>query len=94
MSDLYHYHKKLKCVERETLKTQGDINSPRARSFVIQLDMCKLEKGIEVICKSEQEIKEWLKQEYIWPCQTQEGFGLKNFAKIGFRVSHKLDSDQ
>ena len=38
--DLSYYYKKLKCLDSENIRIQGDYNSGVTRSFVIQFTKC------------------------------------------------------
>jgi len=43
--------------------------------------MCQQEDGSDIICKSDEEIKEWLKQKYILTLNNQRRFRLEEFRK-------------
>lgn len=40
-ADLGFYYKKLKCLDVEAIKVQGDFNSPRTRSFTLLFEKCE-----------------------------------------------------
>ena len=60
IGDISYYYRKFKCVDSNFLRMQGDYNAARTRSFVIQFEKCVPTEGSDVVCKSDQEIKEWL----------------------------------
>ena len=63
-NDLIFYHKKLKCLDIESLTIQGDYNSQRARSFVLIFEKCDPEK-FDGECKSDEYIRKWLARKFI-----------------------------
>ena len=63
--DLSFYYKKLKCLDMDTLKIQGDYNSPRTRSFVLLFERCDNETFTDGVCKSDEEITAWLARKFI-----------------------------
>jgi hypothetical protein len=62
--DLEFYYKKLKCVNLDKIKVQGDYNSPRTRSFVILFEKCS-NSTFEGVCKSEAEINSWIRRKFV-----------------------------
>ena len=60
------YYKKLKCLDIDKVKVQGDYNSPTTRSFVLLFEKCNSEKYKGPgVCKSDAEIKAWLARKFI-----------------------------
>ena len=55
-----NYRKKFKCIDEEDMKIWGDFNSAKAMQLQIKFQMC-----VGTGCKSEQEIKKWLRDKYI-----------------------------
>ena len=58
--ELNNYRKKFKCIDEEDMKIWGDFNSAKAMQLQIKFQMC-----VGTGCKSEQEIKKWLRDKYI-----------------------------
>ena len=63
-TDLNNYYKKLKCLKSEKITLQGDYNSVRTRTFMVQFEKCNPSTSA-VNCKSETQIKDWLRDKYI-----------------------------
>ena len=57
LADLSFYHKKLKCLDMDSVEVQGDYNSPRTRSFVLLFERCDNSTYTgEGVCKSDEYI--------------------------------------
>ena len=63
-ASLSFYYKKLKCLDGEGIRVQGDYNSAKTRSFVLLFDKCN-QTAFDGVCKSEAEIKTWLARKFI-----------------------------
>ena len=60
LNQLKNYHKKFRCTAKEEMKVFGDWNSKFARLIDITLTKCT---G-HTYCKTENEIKDWLKNKF------------------------------
>ena len=60
-AEVQRYKKKFKCAPAEDLEIWGDFNS--VRSQVIEVNFVKCDGHVE--CKSESEIRDWMREKYI-----------------------------
>ena len=65
VNDVKFYYKKFKCIKSKNLRVRGDYNSSKARSLVIQFEKCKSTPFNPVICKTDQQINDWVKRKFI-----------------------------
>ena len=63
----------------DNLRIQGDYNSQKARSLVIVFDKCNEPEGSPIKCKSDTEIKSWLRRKFILLVYNQRRFRLEKF---------------
>ena len=63
----------------DNLRIQGDYNSQKARSLVIVFDKCNEPQGSPIKCKSDTEIKSWLRRKFILLVYNQRRFRLEKF---------------
>lgn len=61
------YGKKMKCLDNEKIKLQGDYDSTKARQFCIAFEACDPDERAKTgkTCKSEDEIKNWMKGKFV-----------------------------
>jgi len=78
-NDIQNYGKKFKCADTEFIKMQGDYNSAKTRSISISFTMC--DPTLRKTCKSEGEIKAWLKQKFILTYANQRRFVIEKFTE-------------
>ena len=78
ISDLTFYNKKLKCLDTENLELQGDYNSPRARSFVINFERCD-NSTFAGRCKTDDQITRWLQRKFILINTNRMRFSTREF---------------
>ena len=60
LQEVITWKKKFKCIDKEQLSIQGDYNSSKAQQLFFGFKMCEGEG-----CKTQEEIREWLKGTYI-----------------------------
>ena len=65
INDFTFYSKKYKCIKDSKMRIQGDYNAARTRSFVLLFNKCNEPEGSSLVCKSDDEIKEWLQRKFI-----------------------------
>ena len=74
---LDYYHKKFMCIDSD-LQLQGDYNSDKASLFKIVMKTCSPDDehiiALGKTCKSEDEIKEWMKRKYVVVLNNQQRF--------------------
>ena len=61
MSEVQLYKKKFKCIPNDSVALWGDYNSARTQQLEISFQMCQDDPE----CKTEAEVREWLKRKYI-----------------------------
>ena len=71
-------------MKSEEINVQGDYNSVRTRTFMIQFEKCNPSTSA-VSCKSETQIQDWLRDKYILTFKNQRRFDVEEFQK-----NHKI----
>ena len=79
VGSLSFYHKKLKCLDGEGIRVQGDYNSAKTRSFVLLFDKCN-QTAFDGVCKSEAEIKTWLARKFIILNMNKNRFSTREYS--------------
>lgn len=77
--DIKFYYKKLKCIETDKLNIQGDYNSAKGRSLVLEFKKCEQTLDNPITCKSDQDIKDWIKRKFILTFWNSRRFVLEEF---------------
>ena len=79
VKDLAFYSKKFKCLQTDKIELQGDYNSAKAQVIAIQFEMCDNSTYTGGICKSDEEITEWMRRKFILINQNQERFSAREY---------------
>ena len=79
VSDFEFYFKKFKCIQKEKLRIQGDYNSARTRSLVLEFDKCQETPENPIKCKSDDEILQWLRRKFILIYSNGRRFQMEEF---------------
>ena len=77
-SDLTFYHKKLKCLDIPTVQLQGDYNSVRAQSLVLNFEKCQNSTS-GTICKSPEDIIMWLRRKFVLVNSNRMRFSTRDY---------------
>ena len=77
-SDLTFYHKKLKCLDIPTVQLQGDYNSVRAQSLVLNFEKCQNSTS-GTICKSPEDIDMWLRRKFVLVNSNRMRFSTRDY---------------
>ena len=75
------YQKKFLCFEREALRARGDFHSKSARTLQFQLKRCVNSTDSDIVCKSNEEITEFMKGKYMLLMSNQIRFEPKVFGE-------------
>ena len=78
VGDMTFYSKKLKCLDVESIRVQGDYNSPTTRSFVLLFEKCN-NATFQGVCKSEEQIKNWLARKFVVINVNQQRFRTREY---------------
>ena len=86
LKDIDNYGGKLQCIDNiDDLRLWGNYNTPDTRNLMIVFDKCNNATS-PVICKSDAEIKEWMRFKYILTYFNQKKLVLDKFEED--RVSY------
>lgn len=73
--ELSRYGHRLKCLlQPSSLQLQGNFQSASATNIMVIFEMCKNETESGLPCKSEREIKDWMRGKYIFVLSNQRSF--------------------
>ena len=94
------YQKKLLCTDQSDMMIRGDYNSQTAQILVIEFNRCHNKTSADsVVCKSEQEINEFIKGKYLTILSNEIRFNseqpgiasiIKESAMTWYPISYKM----